>query len=241
MTYFDDPRSRGYAPIAGLFHLTIAFAGGYAILYVPGSLQVPGDPAQTFANIAAERGFYLSGLLGDVVMMLSELIVTAMLFFLFRIVNPTLSLIAALARFAMVAVMAAMLFFHAAALQLVDPAAPLTSFTEAQRVELAGMFLHVHAAGVWIWQIFFAAHLVTLGMLVLKSNAFPRLLGLGLMLGSVGYVLDTLSAFAFPESALLPTLTVGFLMIVTLAEIGFSLWLVFVGPRSADTRWQQTA
>lgn len=234
MIVFDDPLSPRFARMTGLFYITIAFAGGYAILYVPGVLQIADDPAQTMAQISAQRGLYLSGLLGDVVMMLAEVAVTAMLYSLFRHVNPTLSFAAALARFAMVAVMAAMLFFHAAALHMVNPDAALGSFKDAQRAELAGLFLHVNAAGVWIWQIFFAAHLLILGALVLRSGLFPRLIGYGLMVGAVGYVLDTLGAFAFPASAILATATVPFLLIVTVSEIGFALWLIFVGPRPTD-------
>lgn len=235
MPALESSHTRGFSRIAGLLYLIIAVAGGYAILYVPSVLQVAGDPTQTVANIAAQRGLYLSGLLGDTVMMLAEIALTAMLYTMFLRVNPTLSLAAALARFAMVAVMAAMLFFHAAALHMVAPDAALGSFTGTQRAELAALFLYVNAAGVWIWQIFFTAHLLILGMLVLRSNMFPRLFGYGLSLGAVGYVLDTLSAFAFPNSALMVHVATPFLLVVTLAEIGFALWLVFVGPKPRTT------
>ncbi len=180
MHAFQDPSSRSYARLTGALYLLIAFAGGFSILYVPGLLNVPGDPAATFANIAERRGLFHAGLVGDVVMITAEVLVSVMLYFMFRRVNATLSLAASYARLMMVAVMAAMLFFHAAALALADGTVPLDSFSPAQRIELAGLMRHVHDAGVWIWQIFFCLHLILLGTLVMRSGLYPRLLGLGL-------------------------------------------------------------
>ena len=92
-------------------------------------LDVAGDPAATFANIASQRGLFHAGLVGDVVMMAAEVLVSVMLYFMFRHVNATLSLAASYARLMMVAVMAAMLFFHAGSLALADGAVPLDSFS----------------------------------------------------------------------------------------------------------------
>lgn len=230
MPSFTDPNSKSYARTAGLFYLTVAVAGGYAIAYVPAQLQVAGDAAGTVQNLLARRGLYLSGLAGDVVMMLAELAVTAMLFFMFRAVNPTLSLIAALARFAMVTVMAAMLFFHVGAMALADPNGTLGAFTQAQRVDLVGLMLQIHHGGVWIWQLFFAVHLLVLGRLIVASGVYPRLIGFAMTLGALGYLVDSLHGFALPGAIWLGYLKVVLLAVVTLAELGFALWLVFRGP-----------
>ena len=233
MHCFADPTSRSYARLTGLFYLTIAFAGGFAILWVPSQLQVAGDAQATFANILARNSLYLWGIGGEVLILVAEIMATAMLYFMFRRVNPTLSFAAALARLSMVGVMAAMLFFHFAALTLADPGTSLASFTEAQRLDLAGLMLATHDAGVWIWQVFFTVHLAILGQLVARSGAFPRLLGHAMTLGAVGYTLDTLSPFVFPDAAALAAVTAVFLAIVTFAEVGFALWLIFRGPRPA--------
>lgn len=235
MPPFTDPGSPAYARMTGALYLTIAVAGGFAILYVPAQLTVPGDPSATFDRIAAQRGLFHAGLLGDVVMMLAEVLVSAMLYFMFRPVNATLSLAASYARLMMVAVMAAMLFFHAGALALADGTVPLDSFSEIQRVQLAGLMRHVHDAGVWIWQVFFCLHLVLLGGLVMRSGRYPRLLGLGLIIGGTGYLVDSVQMFALPDVALLSAVRILLLLVVTVAEIGFALVLLLRGPRIADT------
>jgi hypothetical protein len=91
----------------------------------------------------------------------------------------------------------------------------------------------MHRAGVWIWQVFFTVHLVLLGALIVASNKAPRLIGIGLMLGASGYLLDSVYAFAFPDAALLGALRVALLVIVTLSELSFALWLVIKGQSTA--------
>lgn len=236
MHVFQDPTSHAYARVTGALYLTIAVAGGFAILYVPGLLNVPGNPAATFANIAERRGLFHAGIVGDIVMMTAEVLVSVMLYFLFRPVNATLSLAASYARLMMVAVMAAMLFFHAASLGLADGTVPLNSFSQAQRIELAGLMRHVHDAGVWIWQVFFFLHLLLLGTLVMRSGLYPRLLGLGLIFGGTGYMVDSVQMFAMPDAALLEMIKIALLLIVTVSEIGFALWLLFRGPRQTRSR-----
>ena len=226
-----DPHSRAYATWTGALYLLIAVSGGFAIAYVPSVLHVPGDPQATLSQITAQRGLFLAGIGGDTVMILAEVMVTAMLFFKFRNVHPTLALAAALARFAMVAVMAGMLFFHAGLLALADPDSAFGAFSPPEREALAYLMLTMHDAGVWVWQIFFTAHLVLLGRLVAHSGMYPRLLGHALTLGGLGYILDSAYSFAFPETHWLGTIRIGLLVLVTAAEIGFALWLLFVGPK----------
>ena len=103
-------------------------------------------------------------------------------------------------------------------------------WTEAEREALAYLMLTIHDSGVWIWQIFFTIHLLILGRLILASGQYPKLLAYGLMLGGLGYVLDSVYAFAFPDLALLGQVRVALLVIVTISEVGFALWLLLRGP-----------
>ena len=240
MNVFANPNSRAFARVAGIFYLLIAVSGGYAIAYAPTVWHLPGDPMGTLNAIRDNATTFLSGLAGDVVMMSSEVMVTALLYFMFRNVNPTLSLAAALARFAMVAVMAAMMLFHAGIFAIAQNSLPLGSMTPDMAAEVAYLLLHMHDAGVWVSQVFFTIHLLLLGWLLLASGLYPRLLGIGLMVGGAGYLLDSVYAFAFPDFAALGITRAALLAVVTLSEVGFALWLVFVGPRLPETGGNST-
>ena len=231
MNIFSNPQSRSYARLTGAFYLSIAFAGAFAIGYVPSQIIVEGNAAATVGNIISKRDLYLLGIGADAFVMVIELMTLSMLYFMFKPVSATLSLAAAMARLSMVGVMAAMLFFHAGTLALIEPGETLKHFSAQQRTDLVGLLLDMHLAGVWIWQIFFALHLVLLGFLVAKSGRFPRLLGYAMMLGATGYAADSIYSFAIPDFAPLGYMRIGLLVIVSLAEVSFALWLLFRGPR----------
>lgn len=234
MHAFSDPASATYARWTGVFYLGIAIAGGFSIAYVPSQIVVAGDSGATVANIVARRNLYHLGIAGDLLVMIFEIMTLTMLYFMFRRLSRTLSFAAAMARLSMVSVMSAMLFFHAGAQHLAFSDQVLTHFTADQRTDIAGLLLEMHRAGVWIWQVFFSVHLVLLGHLVRRSGRFPAVLGVGLMVGAGGYALDSIYAFAFPEVIWLGILRVGLLIIVTLSEIGFALWLLIRAPEGAQ-------
>lgn len=230
MQVFTSPQSSKYARMAGLLYLGIAAAGVFSIAYVPSEIIVAGDVGATVANMVAKSGLFHLGTGADALVMSFEITLTAMLFFMFRGVNRTLALAGTTARLMMVAVMAAMLFFHAGADYIATNEMALANFSAAQRDELAGLFLHINQTGVLIWQLFFFLHLLILGGLVIKSDRFPSLFGYGLFIGAWGYLLDSIYAYAFPEMDWLGMVRIGFLAVVTLSEIGFALWLAVRAP-----------
>lgn len=231
MTFLNDPMSRGYARTTGVFYIIIAVAGFFAILYVPSQLFSPADGAASLAAIARETALFRAGVAGDVMVMLAELGATTMLYFMFRHVNHTLSVAAALARLLMVAVMATMLFFYAGAQALAEGA--IVGLAEETRAALGLLLLTMHDTGVMIWQLFFWVHLLILGQLVARSGLYPRLLGHAMSLGSFGYLFDSVDKFALPDGSMLGDLTGLLLIVVSLAEIGFALWLIVRGPSRA--------
>lgn len=226
----DASHSRQFARVTGITYLAIALFGGFAIGYVPSVIIDGANPAGTVKNIQENMALYKFGIGADALVMVLEIIASTMLFFMFKPVSAVAAAGATIARLLMVATMAAMLFFHAGILALIDPNMATQTMHEPSRLALIETFLSMHHAGVWIWQIFFFAHLSILGRLVLWSGRFPRIIGYGLMIGAFGYLLDSLYAFAFPDADWLGWTRVGFLVIVTLAEVSFALYLAIKAP-----------
>jgi len=236
MTALTHPQSKPYARLAGLMYLIIAVAGFFSILHVPGITMIAGDPAATAEAVAVNRSLFDLGIIGEVVIILAELMATTMLYFMFKPVNPTLSMVAAFARLSMALVMAVMLFFSAMALDLLAGAATFGAFSAEQREQLAYLMFDAHDFGVVIWQIFFTVHLFILGLLVSRSGVFPRILGWAMMIGAMGYIFDSAQKFMLPGNEAFGIITGVLLGIVTLGEVSFALWLLIKGPKTDEFR-----
>ncbi len=235
MTAFQDPASRPFAQLAGSLYLLIGIAGVFSIIWVPAQLTVSGDPSGTAALIAQRPGLLAAGVGADVVLMIAEIMLTVMLYAMFRSYGNVLALSAAAARLIMVAVMAAMLLPEAGILALVSQDAPFVALDEGQRAELAWVLREIHDSGILVWQVFFTMHLWLLGVLAWRSECVPRLLAGGLAIGGTGYLAASVHAFHFPQLTALGTAVTALLAVAALAEIGFAIWLLTRGRVHAKT------
>ena len=80
-------------------------------------------------------------------------------------------------------------------MQLLNGADYLKVFPTDQLQALAYLLLRLHSQGVLIAQIFWGLWLFPMGYLVFKSGFLPRILGILLMIGCFGYVIESFAAF----------------------------------------------
>ena len=146
-----------------------------------------------------------------------------------EIVSKTLSLAAAFSRLAMTIIQGVNLLNHCFVLLLLSGAGYLTVFAPDQLHALVLLFLNAHKYGVYIWEVFFGLHLIVLGYLVFKSGYFPRILGILLILGSLGYLMESFSNFLLPNNQAISTIYSVFLGISAIGELSFAFWLLFKG------------
>jgi uncharacterized protein DUF4386 len=208
---------------AGILYLTIAVLGGFSIGYVPTAIVASGDAAQTAQNLSENLGLFRLSLFADLVVMLCEIVLTVLLYQLLRPVSETWSMIAALARFSMVLVMAINVMLNLMPVILLEQA------SSEPTKELALWFFQLHQFGVYVWGVLFGLHLAVLGCLVIGSGYLPRLLGWMMAIGSLGYLIEGFTKITLTDSALLSGLSIGLLSIVTIGELSFALWLLCKG------------
>jgi len=228
-TLIKDFLPTTYARISGLLYLLIAIAGGFSIGYMPSVIMAPGDAATTAQNIMDNNALLRFGIIADIAVFLMELVLTVMLYQLFKSINKTLSMVALFSRLGMGIVMALNLFNLLIPMLLLSDASYLSAFDTNQLQSLSFVFLEVHQYGIYIWGIFFSLHLVALGYLVIKSGYFPKTLGMLMLVGSFGYLFESLAAFSLPANELLSIVINTFLGIAVIGELSFTFWLLIKG------------
>lgn len=225
-----------YPRVAGLTYLAIAVVAGFCIAYVPSVIVAPGDAATTSTNLLNNQGLFRLGILGDVVLMLLEIMLSAMLFYIFKQTSPTASMIAMISRLLMVVVMAVNVVIGVMPLVLLADATPLGAFSDDQVRAVALSLIEARGYGVYVWDVFFGLNVFVLGWLSFRSNFMPKLLGVALMVGSWGYFLEGLRHVTFTESTVLATATPALIAIAALGELSLALWLLIKNPAMRDSR-----
>ncbi|WP_299882828.1 DUF4386 domain-containing protein [uncultured Sulfitobacter sp.] len=232
-THWDPQAARA----AGALYLAIAVCGGFSIGYVPMQI-VATDAAASSANLLANTGLFKLGVLADSAVIVFELAITAILYHMFRHVGPKMATVALISRAGMITVMGINILLW------VMPYILLTrdsGWDTAQQHALVQMFFDARATGVFVWQLFFGVHLLALGWLIVKSDVAPHLLGRGLFIGAFGYLIQGVVELTFTDIALLDYSIIGLLVIVTISEISFGLWLLIRGGRTSSQLTPATA
>ncbi|MEP3945791.1 DUF4386 domain-containing protein [Ascidiaceihabitans sp.] len=217
------------AHTAGALYLAIAVCGGFSIGFVPMQI-VATDAATSAANLMANQGLFKIGIIADGLVILFELAITAILYQMFRNVGPKMAMVALISRAGMISVMGINILLWVLPYMLLTGE---NSWDVAQQQDLVQIFFDAHATGVFVWQLFFGMHLLALGWLALKSDVVPQILGRGLFIGAFGYLLQGIIELTFTDVAALDYTYIALLVIVTISEISFGLWLLIRGGRTS--------
>ena len=214
------------ARIAGVLYLLIAVLAGFVHFYVPGELFVSGDAGTTASKIMASEGLFRMSIAIELVILLSEVVLTVLLYVLLKPVGKTLSLIAAVSRLTMTTIHGINLLNLFFVLLVLGGAGYLTVFQPDQLNALVRLFLDAYNYGFAIGIIFFTVHVFLVGYLIFKSGYFPKVLGVLFIIASMGYLIDNFS-YVLLENYV--TGAAYFALPIAIAEIAFPLWLLIKG------------
>lgn len=224
-----------YARFAGVLYLIITVAAIFAHMVIPEQFIVAGDTAATAANIAANETTFRLGMVGgELIILLSEIVLSVVLYVLLKPVNKTLSLVAAVSRLAMTTIHGLNLLNYYFVLHLLNGADFLTAFNPEQVNALVTLFLDAHDIGFTIGIAFLVPHVLILGYLIVQSGYFPKVLGFLFIAAGIGYLVDAIGLLLVPSYTTTPGLIA---MVIAAAEIAFPIWLLVKGVNM--TGWQQ--
>jgi len=216
------------ARTAGAIYLLLAITGVVSLMYVPSKLLVAGDATATANNIIGSALLYKVGIVSGLVCQTLFVVLVVILYKLLKHVDKT----HALMMVAFVLVSVPIVFINSvnefAPLILLSKQDYLSTFSTEQLHSLVMVFRKLYQHGILVAEIFWGLWLFPLGYLVYHSNMFPRVLGVMLMLGCFGYLINVFVAIFIPEYTVI---TYPGTAIASLAEFSFVFWLLIKGTK----------
>lgn len=218
------------ARIAGLLYLIVVVTGIFNLAYVPSKLIVLDNAYKTVKNIIDSETLFRFGILSGLICYTAFLLLPLVLYKLLKPVNKNHAVLMVV--FAVVSVPISFINMgnKFSVLTLISEAENL-KVIEADRLQEQVLFyLHSYSNGNQIASIFWGLWLLPFGYLVFKSGFLPKLLGLLLMFGCSGYLIDFIGDFLFlgyGETIVSKFIT----MPGSIGEIGICLWLLIIGTK----------
>lgn len=211
------------ARITGFIYLMMAPLGIFGIIYVPSVLIVSGDAIATVNNIMANELLFHLSIVSALIVQICHIFIVLLLYKILKPVNKNHAVLMVI--FMLVAIPIAMLneVNNFAALLLSSGAGYLSVFTADQLQALVPLFLDFHEYGINIASIFWGLWLFPMGYLVFKSGYIPKFLGVLLIIGCFGYLID------FVIFSLFPNFDMTISAFTFFGEILFPLWLLIKG------------
>lgn len=218
------------ARIAGFLYLIVAITGGFSMMYVPG-LIVSGDAAATVKNILANESLFRLGLVSALVCQVTFVFLVLELFALLKGVNRKLALMMTALVIASVPIACLNVLNQFAVLLLLSGADYLSRFTADQVNSAVMFFLDLNVHGIFIAEIFWGLWLLPFGWLVIRSGFIPRILGVLLLLGGCGYVINFHVHALFP--AFQQTVSAITALPLAISELSIVFWLLIKGVKES--------
>jgi hypothetical protein len=209
------------ARIAGFLYLFGNPFAPFFLLTLPSRLIVRGDAAMTASNILASELLFRLGIANLLYYSILSIFLVMALYQVLKVVNKNMAWLMVI--FVLVGVPIGMLneLNNLAVLQLLSGAAYLNVFTTGQLQALAYFFIQLHSLGLDIQLIFSGLWLFPMGYLVFKSGFLPRIIGILLVIASIGWVVQSFATFL--------GYNLSTIFITSWGELILGLWLLIRG------------
>ena len=161
----------------------------------------PGVSVTTAINNMANNFLFRTGMASWLIVLTLDSVVAWSLYILLIPVNKSLSLLAAWFRVIFVAISGVALLSVLDALRLSKGADYLTAFTADQLQAQVRLSLNAYWDVTLIAWVFFGLHIFFIGYLIFKSSYIPRILGVLLLIASIGYWINSFATFLLPNIA----------------------------------------
>lgn len=185
--------------IVFLFWALYAAPAIYSLQYVRPKLIVFGDTLATVNNITAHELLFRMGIVSHLIAQVFLLLFGMAVVRLFNGVNKTWTSIFWTSILMTVAITVVNTLNYVAALIILSKADYLNVFQQEQLHALVMLFLRLSNFGQALFEIFWGLYLFAFGLLIIKSRFIPRILGMLMIVGSIGFPINTFTKLLVPE------------------------------------------
>ena len=220
--------SKKTARIAGLLYLALAITGAFSMIYVPSKLIVPKNSIITIENIITNEFLFRMGIVSGLACQVLFIFLVLQLYKLLQAVNKKQALLMVALVVASVPIACLNMLNQFAVLVLLK-GDYMNAFTLDQRNAMVMLFLDFNTYGILIAEIFWGLWLLPFGLLVIKSDFIPKILGIFLIIGCCCYLLEFLMNALLPDYAKPVSQVIGIPMAIS--ELAIVLWLLIKGVR----------
>lgn len=216
------------ARLAGFLYLIVVLCGTLYLQYIPSNIKLKGDPSAIMPRLINAELLFRVGIVCEIICWVAFLVLPIVLYKLFKPVNGTVARLMVVFAIVQVPIAFMNLLNKFAVLSLISGSAYFKVFPTDRLPAQILFYLNLYQQGNFINQIFWGIWLFPFGYLVFKSGFLPKILGILLMAGCLGYLIDFFGSFLFPEYD--KTIISNYITLpASLGEIGICLWLMIIG------------
>lgn len=218
------------ARIAGALYLIVVLSGLFSLAYVPSRINVAGDAAASMRNLIECEPLFRVGIAAGMLCYVAFLVLPFALYRLLGAYGRRAAVLMVAFAVASVPIALVAIGHKLQVLSLLGGADYLQAFTAQQLQAQVMLSLEAYRNGVKVAALFWGLWLFPFGYLVYRSAILPRVLGILLMLGCIGYLVGIIGNLLFADYAdsLFATLAG---IPAPAGEIGICLWLLVMGAR----------
>ena len=218
------------ARIAGLIYLIVVLTGIFSLMYVPSKIFVTGNAVLTYQNIVSSETLFRLGIVSGLLCYTFFLFLPLVLYKLLYPVNKNHAILMVILAVTSVPISFINIQNKFAILSLISRSGYPDVFSAAQIQSQVLFYLDQYDNGILIVSIFWGLWLFPFGYLVYKSGILPKVLGILLMLGCFGYLINFLGNTLISDYSTLG-ISSYISLPASLGEIGTCLWLLIAGAK----------
>lgn len=225
-----DYSNKKTARIAGTLYLIVVLTGIFSLVYVPKTLIIWDKANLTFNNIVASELLFRLGIFSSIICYTAFLFLPIVLYKLLKPVNEFYARLMTILAIASVPISFLNLQNSFSILSLISKEGYLNIYSTEQLQSKVMFYLTQYNNGISLASIFWGLWLLPLGYLIYKSGFLPKVLGILLMLGCFGYLINFIG-FTLISSYSELGISSYIRLPASIGEIATCLWLLIMGAK----------